>query len=118
MNRLAIVGGRDFDNFPFLEKTLNDFNIPASIDMIVSGGAKGVDELAIQYANKYNIKSTIYKADWKTHGKSAGYIRNKIIWDNSDYIIAFWDGKSKGTKHTVDKFKGKDNFTLIMYQMQ
>ena len=44
---------------------------------------------------------TIYPADWLNLGKRAGYVRNTDIVKNSDMIIAFWDGKSKGTKHTI-----------------
>lgn len=41
-------------------------------------------------------------ADWDKHGKSAGYKRNEEMARNADALIAFWDGKSKGTKHMID----------------
>ncbi len=46
---------------------------------------------------------TIFIAEWDKYGKSAGYIRNRLIVQESDMIVAFWDGKSKGTKHSIDQ---------------
>lgn len=48
-----------------------------------------------------------FRADWDTHGKSAGYKRNSQMADHADMLIAFWDGKSKGTKHMIDLARAK-----------
>ena len=69
---------------------------------IVSGGAKGPDSFAERFALVSRIPTKIFPPDWDTHGKAAGFIRNKQIVDYSDMVIAFWDQKSKGTKHTID----------------
>lgn len=68
---------------------------------IVSGGARGADSLAERYANERGLATKIFLPDWESHGKGAGFIRNRDIVDYADYVIAFWDFKSKGTGHTV-----------------
>lgn len=111
---IGIVGSRSFNNYALLHATLEDVHKTYPITTIVSGGAKGADTLARTFANTYdNVSLVEYLPDWDTYGKSAGFIRNKLIWDNSDVIVAFWDSKSRGTKHTIDNFKGE--LILVTY---
>lgn len=95
--KLAVVGSRTFTDFEFMKQIL-DYH-PCT--HIISGGAKGADTLAKRYAAEKGISMKEFPADWNTHGKSAGYIRNKQIVDACDEVVAFWDGESKGTKHTM-----------------
>lgn len=100
MFRVTIVGSRTFQDFEFLEqevlKILTNFS---GIEIeIVSGGAQGADKLAEKFAKKYEIPIRIFPANWTYYGKRAGYVRNKAMAEYSDLVIAFWDGKSKGTK--------------------
>jgi len=100
--RLAIIGSRDFDNYPLLKKIIDKF-IQRHSDkdiVLVSGGARGADSLARRYAQENSLRIDEYFADWDKFGKSAGYKRNHTIWENSDMGIAFWDGESKGTQHS------------------
>lgn len=83
--------------------------------ILVSGGAKGADSLAEDFAKIQGIPRQIYEADWKKFGKSAGFIRNQSIVNNSDMIIAFWDGHSRGTADTLNKAKIEGVPTLIVY---
>lgn len=69
---------------------------------IVSGLAKGVDSVGLEIAEDHLLKTTTFAADWDTHGKSAGFIRNKEMGDYADVLIAIWDGKSSGTKNMID----------------
>lgn len=69
---------------------------------IVSGGAQGIDFLAELYAKKHTLKFTEFKADWSRFGKAAGIIRNGVMGDYADALIAIWDGKSKGTLHMMN----------------
>jgi hypothetical protein len=69
---------------------------------IVSGGAIGTDKLGEKFAEDNNIETEIYLPNWNKFGKKAGYIRNKLIIENCDEVIAFWNGKSPGTKLTID----------------
>jgi len=100
--KLAIVGSRTFVDYQFLKECLKEYK---EITEIVSGGADGADYLAERYATEFNHKIIIFKADWNKNGRSAGFIRNKQIIDYADRIIAFWDGKSKGTANDIELAK-------------
>lgn len=99
---LAIVGSRDFEDFSLLCEKVNELRKEFKITHIISGGAKGADILAEKYAKEYNLSITILKPDWDKFGKKAGILRNKDIINLSDYIIAFWDGESPGTKNAIE----------------
>lgn len=99
---MGIIGSRDFTNFDFLDKKVNELLPKQDNDIvIVSGGARGTDLLAEKFADKYGYEKDIYRAKWHIHGKCAGYLRNHDVVKNSDFIIAFWDGISKGTYNVV-----------------
>lgn len=100
--RLAVVGTRWFEDFDKLVEILDKLRELKEIDVIISGGAEGVDSMAEHYAEVNGIPTEIYHAEWDKYGKGAGFIRNKTIWDNSDMGLAIWDGKSKGTSHSFD----------------
>jgi hypothetical protein len=68
---------------------------------VVSGGAPGVDSVAFQEAVKQKLRTTIFPALWQKYGKAAGMRRNHDIVRNADKVIAFWDGKSRGTRHSI-----------------
>jgi len=72
------------------------------ITEIVSGRARGIDNLGEEYARKNNISIKFFPADWNKHGKSAGYIRNAEMAKYADGLLAIWDGESKGTKHMIE----------------
>ena len=99
-SKVAIVGSRGFNDYELLSERLK--NHAGNISEIISGGAKGADSLAEMFADEYGVKKTIFKAEWDKFGRSAGIIRNKDIVKNCDVLIAFWDGKSKGTKNSID----------------
>ena len=103
---IAIVGGRDFSNYDILVSTfanlVEEHDWKLSNLTIVSGGAKGTDSLAERLAKDIGAKMLIFEANWDKYGKSAGYRRNVDIVKNSDIVIAFWNGMSKGTKHSID----------------
>ena len=94
MTKLAVVGSRGYNNYSELKKILDNFE---NISIIISGGAKGPDTLTEIY-----IKLL---PDWEKYGKAAGMIRNRYIIGGADYIVAFWDGKSPGTKNSIDLAK-------------
>lgn len=103
MFRVIVAGVRDFSNYELLESKLNRIlqNITDEI-VIVCGMARGADTLGERYAKANGIRVEYYPADWNKYGKSAGYIRNEQMAKNADALIAFWDGKSKGTKNMID----------------
>lgn len=101
--RIGVVGSREFDNYALLSETLSPFL--KTVTLLVSGGAKGADSLGKQWADENGIPVVIYKPDWDNYGKVAGFRRNSEIVSNSDCIIAFWDGESRGTADTIKKAK-------------
>ena len=101
--KIAIIGSREFNDYSLLEETMTELsttNFPPT--HIVSGGAKGADTLGEKWANENNIETIIFLPDWSKYGKQAGFIRNVDIIKNSDFIVAFWDGESKGTLHSIN----------------
>jgi hypothetical protein len=96
---VAIVGGRDFDDYDLFKKHVSGEKI--NIKSIISGGARGTDTLAERYAKEIGVPVKIYLPDWTKHGKAAGPIRNKQIIEAADCVIAFWDEKSPGTRSSL-----------------
>ena len=97
--KLAIIGSRKcraIDIASYIE-----FNP----DMIISGGAIGVDTLARQFAEQNNIPIIEFLPEYPKYGRKAPLMRNIQIVENCDFVIAFWDGKSSGTKFTIDYAK-------------
>jgi hypothetical protein len=76
--------------------------------VIISGGAAGADSLGEQYAQENGIAIERHPADWKKHGKAAGPIRNAEMAACADFLIAFWDGKSRGTQNMMMNAVKKD----------
>jgi hypothetical protein len=112
--KLAIVGSRTFEDYPFFSfyaKKLCLYDVAE----IVSGGAKGADSLAKKFAAEWNFVYTEFPAEWNKYGKSAGFIRNQTIVDNCDMVLAFWDGVSRGTADTIAKAKKAKKPTFIVY---
>ena len=105
--RLAVVGSRTFDDYPLLCRILHRLK-PSTI---VSGGAIGADSLAQLYSDEFSVPIVVYKPIWYDssgrYNASAGFNRNRNIVDASDAVLAFWDGKSSGTQHTIKYAKSK-----------
>ena len=118
--RIIVAGSRDFNDFNLLSKNLTEYlsekveaNIIYSPNQVefISGTARGADTLGEKYAYIYGYKVKRFPANWDLYGKRAGYIRNeqmaKYSVENKRYgiLFAFWDGKSRGTKHMIDLAK-------------
>ena len=95
--------------------TSSDFFIAIPIDTIISGGAKGADTLARNYAKEMGLNLVEYKAQWKVYGKAAGIRRNWDIVTASDIILAFWDGQSKGTASSLSYTRQQKKPCVIIY---
>jgi len=99
--QLAVVGGRDFRDYKKLSAAIDSIRAECVVDRIISGGARGADSLAEKYARERNIPITVFRPDWEREGKKAGLLRNKDIIEASGWVLAFWDGESRGTQHTI-----------------
>lgn len=96
---IAIVGSRNIT-----VPNLGDF-LPEGVTEIVSGGARGVDSCAGEYAKNEGIPLTEFLPEYDKYGKSAPIVRNRRIVSYADEIIAFWDGSSRGTKYVLNLCK-------------
>ena len=103
--QLAVIGSRTFEDNALLAAVLDKYDITR----IISGGARGADLLAEQYAQRKGLPSLVFKPDYDKFGRSAPLVRNQQIVDAAEQIIAFWDGKSRGTAHSLEyaRKKGK-----------
>jgi hypothetical protein len=98
-----IAGSRDFAHYDYMERALEEVDKYAwNITEVVSGGAPGADSCGEAWANDNEVRLTRMPAEWNKYGKSAGYRRNYDMANYAEALIAFWDGKSKGTKHMID----------------
>ena len=108
MMHIIIAGCRDFNDYAVVEKEVMNY-IGKFIDKveieIISGGASGVDALGERFAKEHNLGLKVVPADWKTYGRSAGPRRNEQMARMAGTLIAFWDGKSRGTKNMIDTAK-------------
>jgi len=111
--KLAVVGSRDFVDYKYMCEILDWFEIK----QIISGGAKGADSLAKQYAEENNLDYKEFPAEWDRYGKSAGYRRNVQIVDAADEVVAFWDQTSKGTAHSI-KIAEEMNKPIHVYRFR
>lgn len=115
--RIIVAGSRDFQNYDLLRDTImkfledkDDSDIVDNLSHVkfISGTARGADVLGEQFAYTYGYNIVRFPADWDRLGRRAGYIRNaemaKYASKDGNYgvLFAFWDGKSKGTKHMID----------------
>jgi hypothetical protein len=102
--KVIVAGGRDFNNYDLLKRELSRLlqNHKTNEVEIVSGTARGADNLGERFANEFNCKIKRFPADWDIYGKSAGYRRNSDMADYADACVCFWDSKSRGTKHMID----------------
>lgn len=102
--RLAVIGSRSFEDEGRLCKIL-DANIEI-IEMIISGGAKGADNLTHEWCKKKGVPILIYYPKWYdetgTFHRGAGFKRNYYIVSAADRILCFWDGASKGTANSLE----------------
>lgn len=113
--RIIIAGSRSFDNYELLENKCNkilfqlfqesQFNHFDEIE-IISGTARGADQLGEKFATEYNFKLKKFPANWDLYGKQAGYLRNiqmaEYAKEDNGVLIAFHNGESKGTQHMIN----------------
>lgn len=116
--RLAIIGSRSFDDWNTLDTTMARWfkrDGEYVVTEVISGGARGADKLAADWAREVGIKVYEHLPDWDRYGKRAGFIRNEDIVKDADMVLGFWDGLSKGTANSLSIAKRLKKPTLIIY---
>ena len=98
--KTIIAGSRTCHSYQVVKAAVDQCGF--EITEILSGNARGVDHLGEMIGYHRGIPVKRFPADWKTHGKAAGAIRNLQMSEEADALIAVWDGKSRGTKHMID----------------
>lgn len=122
--KIIIAGSRTLTNINIIDIINNSLlNLTNSEGLsrkqiqIISGGATGVDTLAIHFALDNDIPYKKFPANWHEYGKKAGYLRNIEMANYADALIAIWDGKSKGTKHMID-IAEKKGLKIYIYKVE
>lgn len=103
--RTIIAGSRSIYDYQFLLDAIDECGWTPTT--VISGAAKGADNLGEDWAYDHKVPCELFPADWNKFGKSAGYRRNVQMAENADALIALWDGQSRGTKHMIDIAKSK-----------
>ena len=134
--KVVIAGGRDFDNYEALKKVCSSVLHKRDNIEIVSGTAKGADELGERFAIEHNLGLKSFPAPWenihtkpesqigvradgKKYWKMAGHHRNKQMAAYADAAIIFHDGKSRGTANMITQMEAlKKPFKVIKYAKQ
>lgn len=100
--KVAVIGSRGL--------SVDDLGkyLPENTSRIISGGARGVDTSAREYAQAHHIPLTEFLPEYEKYGRGAPLKRNITIIENSDLVLAFWDGKSRGTKFVIDNCKKRN----------
>lgn len=113
--KVIIAGCRDFTDYELLREKCDYHlqNLRLEDIVIVSGHASGADSLGERYAQERGFQLETYPADWQAHGRAAGPIRNAKMANVAHALIAFWDGKSRGTKNMIDT-AGKHNLQVAV----
>ena len=114
---MVSAGSRTFDNYTLLGKIVKQVITRENITnpIIISGGARGADELGERFAHDSNLHCRVFPAQWDKYGKSAGYRRNVEMANISHLCIAFWDGASKGTQHMINICREKGIKVYVVY---
>ena len=108
--KVAVIGSRGLQ-----VEHLEDY-LPEGVTEIVSGGARGVDACARNYALSHGLKLTEFLPEYGKYGRGAPLLRNITIIENADLALAFWDGKSRGTKFVIDNCK-KRNIPVVVHRL-
>lgn len=125
--RIIVAGSREYDDYheaeEFLDETIKHLvkckEYSAENIEIVSGGCRGADKLGERFAKEHGYKVTQFPADWQAEGLAAGPLRNQrmALYASQDNVIgvlvAFWDGKSRGTANMIDCAKKRKLAVII-----
>ena len=115
--KVIIAGSRTLQKLNMVEVGMSKIGFPTSkISYVISGNASGVDRLGEAWAKRHAIKIKKYPANWEKFGRSAGYKRNELMSRIADVLVAFWDGKSKGTEHMI-KIAREKKLSVIIYKI-
>lgn len=117
MTRILVCGGRDYEDWMFLTRSLDAIHLDRRITCVIHGAARGADTMAGDWAKSRDIPVEEYpvsKKDWHDLGKRAGHIRNArmLKLGRPDEVVAFPGGR--GTADMVTKaFEAGVKLTIL-----
>ena len=116
MFRVIVAGTRTLRDYDLVRRTLDRYLAGKTEVVILSWGARGADALGERYARERGLPVERFPADWKRYGRAAGPLRNQQMAERGDALVAFWDGKSRGTRHMIEcaKRKGLDVHVVLL----
>lgn len=106
--KLLIAGSRNISEFDLTEY------VPHNTELIICGGAKGIDTVAEKYADSHRISKLVLRPNYALYGKAAPLKRNEVMIDLADSVLVIWDGKSRGTKYTIDYAQKKEKDVTVV----
>lgn len=98
--KVAVVGSRRASGYS-VEQIIS--HLPPATSELVSGGAAGIDTMAEEAAKRLDLPIKIFYPDYQVNGRLAPLIRNSQIVEYADFVLAFWDHKSRGTANTLSR---------------
>ena len=129
-SKVAVIGSRNFNDYEKVKSVLEQALYYSHFEAIVSGGARGADSLGARFAKERGLDLIEFQADWdnlnvypckiktnkkgKQYNSLAGFIRNQKIIDCCDWVVAFWDGISPGTKDSIEKAKNAGKLVYLV----
>jgi predicted Rossmann fold nucleotide-binding protein DprA/Smf involved in DNA uptake len=108
--KLLVVGSRSIEKFDLSQY------IPKDIDLIITGGASGIDSIAEFFADKHKISKLVLRPQYHIYKKAAPLKRNEKMVNLADEILVIWDGKSKGAEYTM-KYTERQNKPLTVVKL-
>lgn len=115
---IIVAGGRDFQDYDLLVRTLDKLRSELKGEaVIVSGCDKGAVSLGERYAEERNLQVLRFPPNWRHHRNAARYIRDNRMIAVADGVVAFWDGKSKETASVI-KISQKRGIPLLVVRYQ
>lgn len=103
--KLLIAGSREYSAYDEVAKVIDTYLnklTPNDTVIILSGACRGADRIGERYAEEHGYEVRRYPADWKRYGRGADPVRNRLMADEADYIICFWNGKSRGSRSLIE----------------
>lgn len=108
--KLLIAGSRGFSHFDLAPY------IPSETELIISGGANGIDRIAEEFADQRKISKLILRPLYDRYGKAAPLRRNQKMVDIADAVLVIWDGSSRGSKYTLEYAKKQGKPVTVICQ--
>ena len=105
MFKVVVTGSREWKNARYIHDAFKRLSDQHGTEVeIINGTARGADQMCAEIADNFQFVVRDVPADWSRYGRSAGFKRNvQMLEMQPDLVLAFWDGTSKGTKHTIDE---------------